>query len=507
MGQTVTLTGAVSKDIIKKFLVSVCGFMADAAKEITKNQGYDDLDEFYLLDGKGVDTLCSIVRKPHASASGSTSGHAVSNLAQERLKLVIFEMKHFKRMSCKIDLDSLTKKDIIAFSQQRQRELTFKNKTEGFAQATFKDLAKTFETVMEQLEHARGVSGIQLVYVPRMKLIPLDEDDNPPTNYPSLDAKAIACAPIHEDHVALPGQSAKTIALLEENRAFRDTFRIDMVTAWNILFEMFGQTSAWLHAALTKKEKNSRKLYCLLFAHYLGSDHVNHLANKIEARLVSLTHRSEQKYWDWSRYTDAHIKQHTIAKNLMEHGYRGLEERSKVHHLLTGIQDNAVKLMVCQVLAMREEEKTFTTCLALFADFIRHLKQNPSNMRHVSKLGSAGQGGGRGPDAGGRGGGGHGCGGRGGHEAQAEADPRITLRWTRSLGFRTTSTTPPRNRQSSLQPRRCGSTSTAQSPQQSSSKLLLCRTVMTIPPGNWIMMVTSLMTTTMQAFCPGAPLG
>jgi hypothetical protein len=43
-----------------------------------------------------------------------------------------------------------------------------------------------------------------------------------------------------------------------------------------------------------------------------------------------------------------------------------------------------------QVLAMREEDKTFTTCLALFADFIRHLKQNPSNMRRVAELGSAG---------------------------------------------------------------------------------------------------------------------
>ncbi len=56
----------------------------------------------------------------------------------------------------------MTKKDIIAFSQQRQMELTFKNKTKGFAQATFKNLAKTFKTVMEQLEHARGVLGVQL---------------------------------------------------------------------------------------------------------------------------------------------------------------------------------------------------------------------------------------------------------------------------------------------------------------------------------------------------------
>jgi hypothetical protein len=212
-----TQTTVTLKYVIKKFLMSVCRFTADAVKEITENQGYDELDKFYLLNDKEVNTLCSIVRKPHASASGSTSGHVVSNLAQECLKLAIFAMKLFKRVSCKIDLDSLTKKDIIAFSQQHQMEFTFKNKTKGFAQATFKDLAKTFEMVMEQLEHAGGVSGIMLAYEPRKNLIPLDEDEDPPTNYPSLDAEAIARAPILKEHVALPGQSAKAIALLEEN--------------------------------------------------------------------------------------------------------------------------------------------------------------------------------------------------------------------------------------------------------------------------------------------------
>ncbi len=99
-----TRTTVTLKDVIEKFLVSVCGFTADAGKEITKNQGYDELDKFYLLNDKGVDTLCSIVRKPHASACGSTSGLAISNLAQESLKLAIFAMKHLKRVSRKIEL-------------------------------------------------------------------------------------------------------------------------------------------------------------------------------------------------------------------------------------------------------------------------------------------------------------------------------------------------------------------------------------------------------------------
>jgi hypothetical protein len=126
-------------------------------------------------------------------------------------------MKYNKRMSCKIDLKTMTKKDIIMFSQQHQVELLFKDKNNGYAQATFKDLAKTFEVVIEQLDHCRGVIGVQLAYVPCKNLIQRDKDDDPPENYPSLDAKMIACAPIFEDGIALPGQSAAAIALLEKN--------------------------------------------------------------------------------------------------------------------------------------------------------------------------------------------------------------------------------------------------------------------------------------------------
>jgi hypothetical protein len=56
-----TRTTVTLKDVIKKFLMSVCKFTADAVKEITKNQGYDELDKFYQLNDKGVNTLCSIV--------------------------------------------------------------------------------------------------------------------------------------------------------------------------------------------------------------------------------------------------------------------------------------------------------------------------------------------------------------------------------------------------------------------------------------------------------------
>jgi hypothetical protein len=105
MAQTVVFrTPTKMKDLIKKFLETVFGFTAEAIKKITKKQGYDDLDKFYLLNDKGVDTLCSIVRKPHATVSGTKSGRAISNLAQECLKSEIFAMKHYKSVSHKNDL-------------------------------------------------------------------------------------------------------------------------------------------------------------------------------------------------------------------------------------------------------------------------------------------------------------------------------------------------------------------------------------------------------------------
>jgi hypothetical protein len=82
--------------------------------------------------------------------------------------------------------------------------------------------------------------------------------------------------------------------------------------------------------------------------------------------------------------------------------------------------ENVVQPKVYQVLAMREDDKTFTAGLALLSNFIHHLKHNPSNVRRVAKLGSGGCGGRKRCDAGGRGGGKCGHGGRGAHRSASK---------------------------------------------------------------------------------------
>ena len=390
---------------IKTFFEDVCSFNDDAAGAIVDDQGYSDLDELCRLDDKGADNLCSILRKSQTGPAGVVAGQSISNLAQERLKLAIFALKHQKRVSREIDLSDMSKESILALDQQRQMEKTFTNKLDGYAQATFKDLAKLFEWVSEQLEHGRGINGEKLAYVVRPDLIPPYEDRDPPENYPSLDAEMIARAPILEDGDIDPDQTALALKALEDSGPFCASFRIDMVTVWNILYEMFGQTPAWLHGQSTKKEKNGRKLFRLLFDHYLGAEHVTHQANKVEARIASLSYKGEQKNWGWDKYVDAHIEQHIIAKNLMPYGYSGIDERSKIRHLLAGISDPGLHPVTVNILAMREEDKTFTKCATMYTDFIR--MSNPAGPRQdrgrqISSV-HTGRGGGRGRGGGGRG--------------------------------------------------------------------------------------------------------
>ena len=394
-----------AEDDLKTFLDEVCSFTTEAAVAIVDDQGYEDLDELCRLDDKGVDNLCNILRKSQTGDAGVIAGLQISNLAQERLKLAIFALKHQKRVSREIVLADMTKESIVELEQQRQMEKTFTNKLDGYAQATFKDLAKTFEVVTEQLEHGRGINGVCLAYVVRADLIPQYEDTDPPEGYPNLDAEMIARAPILEDGEIPPDQTAHDLKVLEECGPFCSSFRIDMVTAWNILYEMFGQTPAWLHGQSTKKEKNGRKLFRLLFDHYLGAEHVTHQANKVEARIASLSYKGEQRNWGWDKYVDAHIEQHIIAKNLMPYGYSGIDERSKIRHLLAGISDPGLHPVTVNILAMREEDKTFTKCATMYTDFIR--MSNPAGPRQdrgrqISSV-HTGRGGGRGRGGGGRG--------------------------------------------------------------------------------------------------------
>ena len=105
-------------------------------------------------------------------------------------------MQNKRRVSRKVQLDEITKSDILGLSQQLQMELSFTNKTKGYDQATFKDLTKTFGVVTEELlEHCPGIAGVPLANVFCPKLIP-----KPKYEYKDFPWGVIYAAPTSTPH-------------------------------------------------------------------------------------------------------------------------------------------------------------------------------------------------------------------------------------------------------------------------------------------------------------------
>jgi hypothetical protein len=90
-----------------------------------------------------------------------------------------------------------------------------------------------------------GMTGVPLVYVIRILLIPEDEDNNPPfgeedTKYTSADMETTACAPILSDNA----NYEQEYDALEAHGPFVPLFLTDTKKVWSILLACFGLSSA-----------------------------------------------------------------------------------------------------------------------------------------------------------------------------------------------------------------------------------------------------------------------
>lgn len=75
-----------------------------------------------------------------------------------------------------------------------------------------------------------------------------------------------------------------------------------------------------------------------LYQHYLGPNNVDNMATMAEDKLKTTVYNGEQRRWDFEKYVNVHKQQHSIVEGLVEHGYTGIDPRSKVRYLLDGIK-------------------------------------------------------------------------------------------------------------------------------------------------------------------------
>ena len=64
------------------------------------------------------------------------------------------------------------------------------------------------------------------------------------------------------------------------------------------------------------------------------------------------------------------MDQHWIITDLKEHGYSGIDERSKVHHLLAGIKTDNLDDVKALIITSKPLCSNFFACVTLYKDFI-----------------------------------------------------------------------------------------------------------------------------------------
>ena len=151
----------------------------------------------------------------------------------------------------------------------------------------------------------------------------------------------------------------------------------------------------------------------------------NEIAAAAEAQIIKARYNGKSKRWTFEYYVVVHLAQHQILSDLVEHGYQGMDDGTKVCHLTTGIKNDGLNVIRANILAIPDLQRDFDRCVTLFKSYISSNKYSKEHTLNISKTktdpngrnngdhggGSQGrgQGGGRGRGCRGRGNGGGNC--------------------------------------------------------------------------------------------------
>jgi hypothetical protein len=95
----------------------------------------------------------------------------------------------------------------------------------------------------------------------------------------------------------------------------------------------------------------------------------------------------EQTLQLWVIYVSIHKEQHQILEQLEEdHGYKGIDEGTKVHYLLSGIKTNKLNTIKGQILGDPSLQTNFDRCDNLFKAYLEQVANDRSQTFNVSRV-------------------------------------------------------------------------------------------------------------------------
>ena len=167
------------------------------------------------------------------------------------------------------------------------------------------------------------MTGIPLVYIMRENPEVAPEADDPVEHQPSRQDELITFVPILT--VANPN-------------AFMTTYLTDCQHIWDKITVIMCELDCWMYVHPAQHSKDGHSAYLSLNRHYLGVNNIDNMSTLAEARLASTSYNGEKCHCNFEKCVKVHIDQHAILAGLVEHGYAGIDKRSRVCHLMQGIK-------------------------------------------------------------------------------------------------------------------------------------------------------------------------
>jgi hypothetical protein len=88
-----------------------------------------------------------------------------------------------------------------------------------------------------------------------------------------------------------------------------------------------------------------------------------------------MQYSGDKRSFDFENYVWTHTEQHSVLNGLMEHGYSGIHESSKVLLILAGITTSNYDVVKSHILASPALTTSFENIVHIYKDFIKSNKK------------------------------------------------------------------------------------------------------------------------------------
>jgi hypothetical protein len=201
----------------------------------------------------------------------------------------------------------------LQIREQQRHEVGFK-KTAEEPVINDKDWPWTLETIRDYLTYQYWVAGATLYYVVHPDIEVKPEAKDPSKGYETADQEMTARAP-------------------HAGRSFVN----DRHKVWDIMSYICGKNSCFVYIKDAMRTRNRRIAYMLIFDHFLGPNNVGNMTSAAETKLTGTLSNGEEKRFTWETYVRIHNEQHSVLNGLKYYGYAGIDDSSKIFHLLKEI--------------------------------------------------------------------------------------------------------------------------------------------------------------------------